>query len=251
MPATLIFYEAPGRLAETLADLAPELGPRPAAVARELTKLHEEVAARRPRRARRRICGQAARRRAKSSSSSAPPEARPAISEDALDREIAERSEACRSRTLRRRSPRKHGLPRRQVYARTLRWRAPRGERAGRDERTSADAAPIFTASRRNGSPRCLLRLKGYRSWRAGSSSRAAKSISSRGAAARSPSSRSRRGPISRVAAIAISATKRRRIARAARVWLTRNPWAAGLTLAGRRRLRRARSASPSRAGRV
>jgi putative endonuclease len=35
------------------------------------------------------------------------------------------------------------------------------------------------------------------------------------------------------VAAIAISATKRRRIARAARVWLTRNPWAASLTLRG------------------
>jgi putative endonuclease len=35
------------------------------------------------------------------------------------------------------------------------------------------------------------------------------------------------------VAAIAISATKRRRIARAARVWLMRNPWAAGLTLRG------------------
>ena len=35
------------------------------------------------------------------------------------------------------------------------------------------------------------------------------------------------------VAAIAISATKRRRIARAARVWVTRNPWAAGLTLRG------------------
>ena len=35
------------------------------------------------------------------------------------------------------------------------------------------------------------------------------------------------------VAALAISATKRRRIARAARVWLTRNPWAAGLTLRG------------------
>jgi putative endonuclease len=31
----------------------------------------------------------------------------------------------------------------------------------------------------------------------------------------------------------AISATKRRRIARAARVWLARNPWAAGLTLRG------------------
>ena len=34
-------------------------------------------------------------------------------------------------------------------------------------------------------------------------------------------------------ATIAISATKRRRIARAARVWLARNPWAAGLTLRG------------------
>jgi putative endonuclease len=35
------------------------------------------------------------------------------------------------------------------------------------------------------------------------------------------------------VAAIAISATKLRRIRRAARVWLMRNPWAAGLTLRG------------------
>jgi putative endonuclease len=30
-----------------------------------------------------------------------------------------------------------------------------------------------------------------------------------------------------------ITATKRRRIARAARVWLSRNPWAVGLTLRG------------------
>jgi len=35
------------------------------------------------------------------------------------------------------------------------------------------------------------------------------------------------------VAAIAISATKRRRIAQAARFWLSRNQWAAGLTLRG------------------
>lgn len=35
------------------------------------------------------------------------------------------------------------------------------------------------------------------------------------------------------VAAIAISAAKRRRIARAVRVWLSRNQWAAGLTLRG------------------
>jgi len=41
--ATLVFFEAPQRLKDGLADLAAVLGPRPAAVARELTKLHEEV----------------------------------------------------------------------------------------------------------------------------------------------------------------------------------------------------------------
>jgi 16S rRNA (cytidine1402-2'-O)-methyltransferase len=39
---TLIFYEAPHRLLETLADIAAVLGDRPVVVARELTKLHEE-----------------------------------------------------------------------------------------------------------------------------------------------------------------------------------------------------------------
>jgi 16S rRNA (cytidine1402-2'-O)-methyltransferase len=41
--ATLVFYEAPQRLGGCLADLLVELGPRPACVARELTKLHETV----------------------------------------------------------------------------------------------------------------------------------------------------------------------------------------------------------------
>jgi 16S rRNA (cytidine1402-2'-O)-methyltransferase len=41
--ATLIVFESAGRLAETLADMAALLGVRDAAVARELTKLHEEV----------------------------------------------------------------------------------------------------------------------------------------------------------------------------------------------------------------
>ena len=41
--ATLIFYESGNRLAKSLADMASVLGDRPAAVARELTKLHEEV----------------------------------------------------------------------------------------------------------------------------------------------------------------------------------------------------------------
>jgi len=43
VPATLVFFEAPTRTAETLADLARELGNRDAALARELTKLHEQV----------------------------------------------------------------------------------------------------------------------------------------------------------------------------------------------------------------
>jgi 16S rRNA (cytidine1402-2'-O)-methyltransferase len=41
--ATLLFYEAPTRVAETLADMLAQLGDRPAAIARELTKLHEDV----------------------------------------------------------------------------------------------------------------------------------------------------------------------------------------------------------------
>ena len=41
---TTLIHEAPGRLAATLADLAAACGPdRPAVVARELTKLHEEI----------------------------------------------------------------------------------------------------------------------------------------------------------------------------------------------------------------
>ncbi|MBL3686328.1 16S rRNA (cytidine(1402)-2'-O)-methyltransferase [Leucobacter zeae] len=41
---TLVFFEAPTRLAAALEDLAAAFGPgRPAAVCRELTKLHEEV----------------------------------------------------------------------------------------------------------------------------------------------------------------------------------------------------------------
>jgi 16S rRNA (cytidine1402-2'-O)-methyltransferase len=44
IPATLVFFEAPTRVADTLADLSANLGNRPAAVARELTKLHETVA---------------------------------------------------------------------------------------------------------------------------------------------------------------------------------------------------------------
>ncbi|MBW1713204.1 MAG: 16S rRNA (cytidine(1402)-2'-O)-methyltransferase [Deltaproteobacteria bacterium] len=42
-PETLVFFEAPHRLAESLADMAQALGPRRAVVCRELTKLNEEI----------------------------------------------------------------------------------------------------------------------------------------------------------------------------------------------------------------
>lgn len=41
-PHTLVLFESGPRLADSLADMAAVLGPRPAAVARELTKLYEE-----------------------------------------------------------------------------------------------------------------------------------------------------------------------------------------------------------------
>ncbi|HEY7214053.1 MAG TPA: 16S rRNA (cytidine(1402)-2'-O)-methyltransferase [Thermoanaerobaculia bacterium] len=40
---TLIFFESPHRLLASLEDALAELGDRPAAIARELTKMHEEV----------------------------------------------------------------------------------------------------------------------------------------------------------------------------------------------------------------
>lgn len=44
LPLTLVIYESPHRLRESLKDLAETLGDRTAVLCRELTKLHEEVA---------------------------------------------------------------------------------------------------------------------------------------------------------------------------------------------------------------
>lgn len=42
-PRTMLFYEAPHKLGNTLQDLSDALGDRPLAIVRELTKIHEEV----------------------------------------------------------------------------------------------------------------------------------------------------------------------------------------------------------------
>src|ERR1700678_1427017 len=119
VPGSLIFYESAGRLAETLADLAVELGPRPAAVARELTKLHEEVRR-----------GALDKLAAEYAAGGAPrgeivivvgaAEERPAVSEAALDREIAEQLTNLSVKDAAAAVAARHGLPRRQVYARAL-----------------------------------------------------------------------------------------------------------------------------------
>jgi 16S rRNA (cytidine1402-2'-O)-methyltransferase len=41
--ATIVFYESAQRLTDSLVDMAESFGPRPAVIARELTKFHEEV----------------------------------------------------------------------------------------------------------------------------------------------------------------------------------------------------------------
>ena len=122
----------------------------------------------------------------------------------------------------------KHGLPRRQVYARALALAGAVGE--GR-----ADAAD----ERRRGAhlyglkaesiAALLLRLKGYRilARRFVVSGGEIDLIAQRGGSIAFVEVKARADM--EIAAISISATKRRRIARAARVWLARNPWAAGL----------------------
>jgi 16S rRNA (cytidine1402-2'-O)-methyltransferase len=119
VPGTLVFYEAPGRLAETLADLALELGPRAAAVARELTKLHEEV--------RRGALDELAAEYAAGETPRGeivivvgPGEARPVVSEAALDREIAGELTSLSVRDAAAAVAARHGLPRRHIYARAL-----------------------------------------------------------------------------------------------------------------------------------
>ncbi len=43
IPATLVFYETPHRIAKSLVDCLEILGNRNAAIVREITKLHEEI----------------------------------------------------------------------------------------------------------------------------------------------------------------------------------------------------------------
>ena len=124
--ASLIFYETAPRLADALADMVAILGDRPAAVARELTKLYEEVR-------RDGLTALAERYRSEGPPKGeivvivGPPAAGVAASRENLDAQLLS---ALRTASLREASAAvaaATGLPRRQVYARAL---ALQGKRA-------------------------------------------------------------------------------------------------------------------------
>ncbi|MBV8106173.1 MAG: 16S rRNA (cytidine(1402)-2'-O)-methyltransferase [Hyphomicrobiales bacterium] len=119
IPATLVFYEAPSRLAETLADLALELGARPAAIARELTKLNEEVR-RAPLDALAAHYAAAGEPRGEIVIVVGPAESRETASEDVLTKDLAEALRTLSVKDAAAVVAARHGLPRRQVYSRAL-----------------------------------------------------------------------------------------------------------------------------------
>jgi len=119
VPATLVFYEAPQRLAACLSDLATELGPRSASVARELTKLHETID--------RGSLDDLAIRYAGVETIKGeivivvgPPEDQPAVDEERLSQELAALLGAHTTKDAVAILAARHGLPRRDVYARAL-----------------------------------------------------------------------------------------------------------------------------------
>jgi len=121
VPATLVFYESPRRLADALADMAATLGPRRAAVARELTKRFEEV--------RRGALIDLAAQHAEAGPPRGeivvvigPPDAAAAEEDraEALDAVLEEALESMSVKDAARHTAERLGLPRKRVYARAL-----------------------------------------------------------------------------------------------------------------------------------
>ncbi|WP_290749638.1 16S rRNA (cytidine(1402)-2'-O)-methyltransferase [Amaricoccus sp.] len=126
VPATLVFYESPRRLAASLAAMADALGPdRPAAVCRELTKRFEET--------RRDSLGALAAAYAAAPEPKGeivvvvgPPPADAGVGEDAIDAALAEALAAGSVKDAAATVAARLGLPRREVYARALALAAAR-----------------------------------------------------------------------------------------------------------------------------
>lgn len=120
VPGTLVFFEAPHRLVESLVDLADVLGDRPAAVARELTKKFETIR-------RGRLAELAAhyetdeKPRGEIVILVAPGSgAQGVLSDEAIDARLVEELKAHSARDASALVAAELGLPRRRVYARAL-----------------------------------------------------------------------------------------------------------------------------------
>ncbi len=130
VPATLVLLEAPSRLAACLADAAEILGPREAAIARELTKLFEEV--------RRGDLAALASAAAEAGPPKgeivlviAPPDrqaAREALDDEEVDAALVEAARTQRPRAAAAAVAATTGLPVNQLYERLTRLRAARGD---------------------------------------------------------------------------------------------------------------------------
>lgn len=119
IPATLLFQEGAARLPESLADMAAVLGPREAAVARELTKLYEEV--------RRGPLDRLAAHYAEAGPPKgeivivvAPPSPEAAAPPETMEAMLADALKSMSLRDAADAVARASGLPRREVYARAL-----------------------------------------------------------------------------------------------------------------------------------
>ncbi|QGM99301.1 16S rRNA (cytidine(1402)-2'-O)-methyltransferase [Methylocystis parvus] len=128
VPGTLVFFESPRRLSETLADAAAILGPRSAAIARELTKIYESV-----RRGRLDELSDALATeeppRGEIVLLIAPPEAGAAEAAEAdLDARLTEALDSYSVKDAASVVSAATGQPRRQVYARALQLAAERGK---------------------------------------------------------------------------------------------------------------------------
>jgi 16S rRNA (cytidine1402-2'-O)-methyltransferase len=118
-PETLVLFESPRRLAGTLQDLAAALGDRPACVARELTKLHEEVARGSLAELAERFEAGARGEMTLVVAGAAPGEAAP--DDEKIEADIREALAAGRPvKEIAAEIARGTGLPRREVYARVL-----------------------------------------------------------------------------------------------------------------------------------
>ena len=119
VPATLVFFESPNRVADSLVDMAAILGDRPAAVTRELTKLYEQVVPGT-------LCQLAAHYRDQTVKGEivvvvGPPGAAAAASEMDVDQQLRDAlAQGLRTKDAAAVVAAATGLPRKQVYARAL-----------------------------------------------------------------------------------------------------------------------------------